>query len=83
MVAQLEHHLQQDSPAASFSSSLEDHVQKTKSLISALNFVSRDLPLPPDLFDTVSSIYSDDGNADFDGGTQDKSRLVRVFEMPF
>ncbi|KAL9401532.1 hypothetical protein Peur_005381 [Populus x canadensis] len=75
MVPQLEHHRQQDSPAASTSSTLEDHVQKTKSLISALNFVSRDLPLPPDLFDTVSSIYSDDGNADFDGGTQDKSPL--------
>ena len=82
MVPQLEHELQQDSPAAS-SSSLEDHVLKTKSLISALNFVSRDLPLPPDLLDTVSSIYSDESDADFDGGTQMKSRSVRVPEMPF
>ncbi|KAL3578217.1 hypothetical protein D5086_019721 [Populus alba] len=75
MVAQLEHHHQQDSPAASFSSSLEDRVQKTKSLISALNFVSRNLPLPLDLFNTVSSIYSDVGNADFDGGAQERSQL--------
>ncbi|KAJ6981794.1 ATP-dependent DNA helicase CHR12 isoform X1 [Populus alba x Populus x berolinensis] len=76
MVAQLEHHHQQDSPAASFSSSLEDRVQKTKSLISALNFVSRNLPLPLDLFNTVSSIYSDVGNADFDGGAQERSQLL-------
>ncbi|KAG5219333.1 ATP-dependent DNA helicase [Salix suchowensis] len=75
MVAQLEHHHQQDSPAASFSSSPEDHVQKTKSLISALNFVSRNLPLPPELFNTVSSIYSDVDNADFDGGAQERSQL--------
>ncbi|KAJ0033951.1 hypothetical protein Pint_24870 [Pistacia integerrima] len=34
-----------------------DHVERTKSLICALNFISRDLPLPPELFDTVSSIY--------------------------
>ncbi|KAG5236528.1 ATP binding protein [Salix suchowensis] len=76
MVAQLEHHHQQDSPAASFSSSPEDHVQKTKSLISALNFVSRNLPLPPELFNTVSSIYSDVDNADFDGGAQERSQLL-------
>ncbi|KAJ6890706.1 ATP-dependent DNA helicase CHR12 isoform X1 [Populus alba x Populus x berolinensis] len=76
MVAQLEHHHQQDSPAASISSSLEDRVQKTKSLISALNFVSRNLPLPLDLFNTVSSIYSDVGNADFDGGAQERSQLL-------
>ncbi|KAI4317782.1 hypothetical protein L6164_025624 [Bauhinia variegata] len=34
-----------------------DHAQKTKTLICALNLVSRNLPLPPDLFHTVSSIY--------------------------
>ncbi|KAM5569323.1 putative ATP-dependent DNA helicase CHR12 [Rosa sericea] len=34
-----------------------DLITKTKSLISALNLVSRDLPLPPHLFDLVSSIY--------------------------
>ncbi|OVA12559.1 SNF2-related [Macleaya cordata] len=35
-----------------------DHIQKTKTLICALNLISRNLPLPPDVFDTVSSIYS-------------------------
>ncbi|KAF3457175.1 hypothetical protein FNV43_RR01832 [Rhamnella rubrinervis] len=37
-----------------------DHIHKTKTLIKALNLVSRNLPLPPDLFDTVSSIYHND-----------------------
>lgn len=47
MVAQLENHQgQQDDP-----------IEKTKSLICALNFVSRNLPLPPDVYDSVSSIY--------------------------
>ncbi|XP_021910752.1 probable ATP-dependent DNA helicase CHR12 [Carica papaya] len=47
MVAQLETHQgQQDDP-----------IEKTKSLICALNFVSRNLPLPPDVYDSVSSIY--------------------------
>ncbi|CAN8244108.1 unnamed protein product [Cochlearia groenlandica] len=35
----------------------EDLVEKTKSLISALNYVSRDLLLPSRLRDSVSSIY--------------------------
>uniref|UniRef100_A0A1J3DNP1 DNA helicase n=1 Tax=Noccaea caerulescens TaxID=107243 RepID=A0A1J3DNP1_NOCCA len=35
----------------------EDPAETTKSLISALNYISRDLPLPPHLFATVSSIY--------------------------
>ncbi|CAL5347182.1 unnamed protein product [Camellia sinensis] len=34
-----------------------DHLDNTKTLICALNFLSRNLPLPPDLFDAVSSIY--------------------------
>ncbi|XP_015888043.3 probable ATP-dependent DNA helicase CHR12 isoform X1 [Ziziphus jujuba] len=54
-----------------------DHVDKTKSLIKALNLVSRNLPLPPDLFDTVSSIYynhEDDAIPDsLDGGEADGS----------
>jgi SWI/SNF-related matrix-associated actin-dependent regulator of chromatin subfamily A protein 2/4 len=43
-----------------------DLISKAKSLISALNLVSRDLPLPPDLFDVVSSIYdtAHDANPD-------------------
>ncbi|CAH2072376.1 unnamed protein product [Thlaspi arvense] len=35
----------------------DDPVEKTKSLISALNYVSRDLLLPSHLYDSVSSIY--------------------------
>ncbi|ESQ41939.1 hypothetical protein EUTSA_v10015665mg, partial [Eutrema salsugineum] len=35
----------------------DDPVEKTKSLISALNYVSRDLLLPFHLYDSVSSIY--------------------------
>lgn len=39
-----------------------DHVEHTKTLICALNFLSHNLPLPPDVFDAVSSIYN--GGAD-------------------
>lgn len=51
-----------------------DHVQKTKTLICALNFVSRNLPLPPDLFDSVSSIYlnADGDSSDAAGGSSEK-----------
>ncbi|XP_008807276.2 probable ATP-dependent DNA helicase CHR12 isoform X2 [Phoenix dactylifera] len=38
-----------------------DHIEKTKTLIGALNLLSRNLPLPPDVFDAVSSIYHDGG----------------------
>ncbi|XP_020534146.1 probable ATP-dependent DNA helicase CHR12 isoform X2 [Jatropha curcas] len=61
MVAQQDHHQNQHHQEPQTSS---DHLVKTQSLICALNFVSRDLPLPPDLFNTVRSIYSDDQNAD-------------------
>ncbi|XP_059310581.1 probable ATP-dependent DNA helicase CHR12 [Lycium ferocissimum] len=46
----------------------ECQLEKTKTLICALNFLSRNLPLPPDVFDAVSSIYhtSDDVDADVD-----------------
>ncbi|KAL0838276.1 hypothetical protein Bca101_090166 [Brassica carinata] len=37
--------------------SREEPVETTKSLICALNYISRDLPLPPHLFAAVSSIY--------------------------
>ncbi|KNA18096.1 hypothetical protein SOVF_073890 isoform B [Spinacia oleracea] len=46
------------------SSSTLDHVQKTKTLFCALNLLSRDLPLPPEVFATVSSIYHGDGADD-------------------
>lgn len=41
-----------------------DHVEKTKTLIRALNLLSRNLPLPPDVFATVSSIYHGADDAD-------------------
>ena len=41
-----------------------DHAHKTKTLICALNLISRNLPLPPDLLDTVSSIYHDAEDAE-------------------
>ncbi|KAK1287303.1 Chromatin structure-remodeling complex protein SYD [Acorus calamus] len=41
----------------------DDRVGKAKTLICALNLLSRNLPLPPDVFDSVSSIYSEDAPA--------------------
>lgn len=58
MVTQLEHH-QQERPCP-------DPVERTKSLICALNFISRNLPVPPDVYDTVSSIYYGEQEADDD-----------------
>lgn len=52
MVAQLE------SPTAL------DPAQKAKTLICALNLISRNLPLPPDVFNAVSSIYQADDSPD-------------------
>ncbi|KAM3358093.1 putative ATP-dependent DNA helicase CHR12 [Capsicum galapagoense] len=40
----------------------ESQLEKTKTLICALNFISRNLPLPPDVFDAVSSIYHNDAS---------------------
>ncbi|KAE8687441.1 putative ATP-dependent DNA helicase CHR12 [Hibiscus syriacus] len=49
-------------------------LQKVKSLICALNFVSRNLPIPPHLFDVVSSICFDEREGGLleaiDDGTQ-------------
>ncbi|CAN4112776.1 unnamed protein product [Withania somnifera] len=55
----------------------ESQLEKTKTLICALNFLSRNLPLPPDVFDAVSSIYEavdvdvdvGDGNGDVDSSS--------------
>ncbi|XWS54012.1 hypothetical protein CRYUN_Cryun10bG0051300 [Craigia yunnanensis] len=66
MVAQLEHQQQQEEPCL-------DNLQKAKSLICALYFVSRNRPLPPDVFDVVSSICYDEQEglrAAIDDGTQ-------------
>ncbi|GAB2266573.1 Probable ATP-dependent DNA helicase chr12 [Dionaea muscipula] len=49
-----------------------DQIQKTKTLICALNLISRDLPLPPDVLATVSSIYhGTDAAASNDGAAAD------------
>lgn len=38
-----------------------DDAEKAKTLIGALNLISRNLPLPPDVYSAVSSIYFDEG----------------------
>ena len=43
-----------------------DHIEKTKTLICALNLLSRNIPLPPDVFDAVSSIYLSDNDDESD-----------------
>lgn len=50
----------------------QDQLEKTKTLICALNFLSRNLPIPPDVFDAVSSIYHSGAN-DVDVGDEDAS----------
>ncbi|KAJ9538434.1 hypothetical protein OSB04_031167 [Centaurea solstitialis] len=45
--------------SSSSSSSLLDLQRHTKTLTCALNFLSHNLPLPPDVFHAVSSIYTD------------------------
>ncbi|XP_055818078.1 probable ATP-dependent DNA helicase CHR12 [Solanum dulcamara] len=50
----------------------QDQLEKTKTLICALNFLSRNLPIPPDVFDAVSLIYHSDAN-DVDVGDEDAS----------
>ncbi|KAK6913901.1 hypothetical protein RJ641_021222 [Dillenia turbinata] len=45
-----------------------DHLEETKTLICALNLLSRNLPLPPHIFDSVSSIYNAGFNDQKDDG---------------
>ncbi|XP_031121330.1 probable ATP-dependent DNA helicase CHR12 [Ipomoea triloba] len=52
----------------------QDHIESTKTLICALNFLSRNLPLPQDVFDAVSSIFragEDDATDDCAAGEAD------------
>ncbi|KAH7856443.1 hypothetical protein Vadar_001502 [Vaccinium darrowii] len=42
----------------------DEYLEKTKTLICALNLLSRNLPLSQDIFDAVSSIYGDDDDVD-------------------
>lgn len=57
--------------------SQEEQLEKTKTLICALNFLSRNLPIPPDVFDAVSSIYHG-GADDIDVGDDDASAAADV-----
>lgn len=54
----------------------ESQLEKTKTLICALNFISRNLPLPPDVFDAVSSIYHNDASDVGDDDVDSLSVLV-------
>ncbi|XP_050217949.1 probable ATP-dependent DNA helicase CHR12 [Mercurialis annua] len=58
-------------------------IQNTQSLISALSLVSRDLPLPPQLFNSVFSIYSDPQIAPHNGsnGLRDESGIPIVGDL--
>lgn len=51
----------------------QKQIQDTKTLICALNLLSRNLPLPPYLFHAVSSIYHHDADdsAAISGGSDD------------
>ncbi|GKC69769.1 hypothetical protein Tco_1115652 [Tanacetum coccineum] len=42
----------------------DNRIDETKTLISALSFLSRNLPLPPDVFDAVNSIYENGHGSD-------------------
>ncbi|KAJ4833775.1 putative ATP-dependent DNA helicase chr12 [Turnera subulata] len=65
MVAQLDHRQPQEPPPPPPPPQVSlDHADQTKSLISALSLVSRNLPLPPELFRAVSSIYHAPNDAD-------------------
>ncbi|KAM7277686.1 hypothetical protein ACFE04_004820 [Oxalis oulophora] len=46
-------------------------LESAKSLICALNFLSRDLPVPPHLYDAVLSIYNGQPHDDDDGHDDD------------
>lgn len=81
MVAQLEAghqpQQQQQPPLELLPLDNRRRAQEAKSLIRALGFVSRNLPLPPDLLGAVSSIYGDTAAG---GGSDDctvvEDRLV-------
>ncbi|PWA75425.1 Helicase, C-terminal [Artemisia annua] len=68
----------------------DNRIDDTKTLISALSFLSRNLPLPPDVFDAVNSIYangddvhapgSDDDSVDDNGLFTDGGDLLADLE---
>lgn len=74
MVAKIEQQQQEEEPCL-------DNLQKVKSLICALNFVSRNLPLPPDLFGVVSSICFDEQEG-FLGVIDDGTQVEAGSDVP-
>ncbi|KAG9143041.1 hypothetical protein Leryth_006297 [Lithospermum erythrorhizon] len=77
MAAQVKrHHIsaaENDSSAAEYDSAAADNtaLDNTRTLICALNFISRNLPLPKEVFDAVSDIYhnnNDDAHVSGDDG---------------
>ncbi|CAI9118550.1 OLC1v1020137C1 [Oldenlandia corymbosa var. corymbosa] len=50
---------------------VEEEIEKTRTLICALNFLSRNLPLPQDVFEAVSSIYHEEEDGAADAAAED------------
>ncbi|URE12227.1 SNF2 family N-terminal domain [Musa troglodytarum] len=61
--------------------SSDTHVEETKTLIAALNLLSRNLPLPPDVLRAVSSIYHA-AHADPPSPTPDSEAEAVVGNLP-
>lgn len=64
--------------------------EQAKTLVGALNLLSRNLPLPPDVFRAVSSIYHGDEPSELqemvEGGgapASAESIAVRALSLPF
>ncbi|GAA0153569.1 DNA helicase [Lithospermum erythrorhizon] len=80
MAAQVKrHHIsaaENDSSAAEDDSAAADKtaLDNTRTLICALNFISRNLPLPKEVFDAVSDIYHNNNDAHVSGDDGDVSR---------
>ena len=61
----------------------DDHLEKTKTLICALNLLSRNLPLPQDVFDAVSSIYGGGGDSEGDANGGSDADAVKPVSVRF
>ncbi|KAJ6848789.1 putative ATP-dependent DNA helicase CHR12 [Iris pallida] len=60
------------SAPAETSAPVADEAEKARTLIGALNLISRNLPLPPELFRAVSSIYHDAIGEEKEGEKEDE-----------
>ncbi|KAJ3708494.1 hypothetical protein LUZ61_012199 [Rhynchospora tenuis] len=68
------------SPSPSSSSSTESVIEKAKVLISALNLISRNLPLPPDVLHAVSEIYRGQDEEEEEGDLENCGALLKELE---